>query len=309
MIYLRKLLDMFFLSMVPSLISFLLMSQFMGYITWLLSCIISVLIFYIGNALLIRRFVRDIKSASTYYTVWLITFAVYAAGGALCLWQDWMYPFTWIYFHTRIIQITTMPVNEIETWISFAISMAAFLALILIGRPVFYKLYQKEIARKEADERESRRIAREEYHRHKREQESAAAQTHSGEHHHHSSSGEYRSSSSGEHHHHHSSSEHRSHRHHRSSYGEEVYSMRRHRKMERMGNLESSSSRRQQIGMQKATGKKTTRRISDFILNIGSYEFYQSLADKVALGNDPWPIIKTYLKRRLNLGIRAGKRK
>lgn len=288
MIYLRKLLDMFFLSMVPSLISFLLMSQFMGYTTWLITCIISVLIFFVGNALLIRRFVRDIKSVSTYYTVWLITFAVYTAGGALCLWKAWSYPFTWIYFHARIIQTAAMPVTDIPMWISFAVSMAAFLALILIGRPVFYRLYQRELVIREADERESRRLAREEYHRRKDAEADVLGADGDEEVRRHYSS---------------RSQHHRR----RSSSGNEVYSMRRYRKMKRMGDVDSAP-RGKQIGRQRVSGRKTTRKISEAILSIGSYEFYQSLADKVALGNDPWPIIKTYIKRKLNLSIRTGKR-
>lgn len=309
MIYLRKLLDMFFLSMVPSLISFLLMSQFMNYITWLLSCIISVLIFFIGNALLIRRFVLDIKSPATYYIVWLITFVVYTAGGAVCLWQDWMYPFTWIYFHTRIIQISTIPTTEVETWISYAISMAAFLALILIGRPIFYMLSQKENARREADERE-------EYHYHHHHSSNSSHHHHSSagsEHYHRSSNSGYRSSSDGEYYHHNSNSGYRSgssneRRHHRSS-DEKVYSVRYLKKMEKLEGMESSSRRRKHIRIKRASGRKTTLRIKDFILSIGSYAFYQSLAEKVAMGNAPGPIIKSYLRRKLNLGIMPEKRK
>lgn len=369
MIYLRKLLDMFFLSMIPSLISFLLMSQFMGYITWLLTCIISVLIFFIGNALLIRRFVRDIKSTSKYYVVWLITFFVYAGGGALCLWQRWMYPYTWIYFHTRIVEISVMPVFSMNEWISFGASMAAFLLLILIARPIFARSYQKELAKKEEDERESRRLAREAYHRrhggsssryddedeefgtgmefaadveaaHRNSSESGHSHHH---HHHHHSSGE---GESGEHHHHHhsgsrSSSESGSrsssesgHRHHRSGSGSgehhhhhhhhhrrssedeyfsgdsenRAYSMRQHRKMEKRSDFRAAN-RRQKIGAQKNAGKKTTNIVKDFFLNLGSYAFYQSLDEKVALGNDAWPIIKSYLNRKLNLGIRAQKKR
>ena len=80
--------------------------------------------------------------------------------------------------------------------------------------------------------------------------------------------------------------------------------MRQHRKMEKRSDFRAAN-RRQKIGAQKNTGKKTTNRVKDFFLNLGSYAFYQSLNEKVALGNDAWPIIKSYLKRKLNLGIRA----
>lgn len=309
MIYFRKLLDMFMLSMVPSIISFLLMSQFMGYMTWFITCIISTLIFFIGNALLIRRFVRDVKSKSYYYLVWLVTFAVYTAGGALCLINDWMYPFTWMFFHTRVFTIVTMPfilVNGAATgiplWISFSISMALFLTMIFVCRPIFYKRYVKEVEKTEREEREARRRAREEHKRHEAEkalrtaaQEQSSESSHHSSHHHHSSDGS---------HHHHSSAYHRYY----TDDDNAVYTIRQHRRMEKLGGMEPVR-RNKQIGAQKAAGKKTTMNIASFFLNLGSYEFYQTLRDKIEQGNDPMPIIRTYIKRRLNLGLRAGKRR
>lgn len=153
MIYLRKFLDMFFLSMVPSIVSFVCMWKFMGYGTWVTSCIISTFIFYFGTVLLLRRFVRDIKSKTTYYTVHLITFAVYAAIGALLLIFDQMYPFTWIYFHTRIFSILTQAFdNSIPVWISYTLTMLIYLMLIIVLYPTFKKNYDEEAKKLQADD-------------------------------------------------------------------------------------------------------------------------------------------------------------
>lgn len=142
MIYLRNLIIILLISAVPSIISYLIMSQFTQYIIWLFTCIISTLIFFIGSNYYIYRFFNNTKNIFTYYKIWLVIFVIYIAGGILCLSQNWMYPFTWIYFHTRIIQIITMPINEVTTWSSFIISMIAFFILI-ISQPIVYNLTQK----------------------------------------------------------------------------------------------------------------------------------------------------------------------
>lgn len=154
MIYFRKFLDMFFLSMVPSIISFTCMWRLMGYGTWVTTCIISTIIFYFGTVLLLRRFVRDIKSRRKYYTVHLITFAVYAASGALLLIFDQMYPFTWIYFHTRIFSILTQALdNSIPVWISYTLTMLIYLMLIIVLYPIFKRNYDEEAKKLKADEK------------------------------------------------------------------------------------------------------------------------------------------------------------
>lgn len=154
MIYFRKFLDMFFLSMVPSIISFTCMWRLMGYGTWVTTCIISTIIFYFGTVLLLRRFVRDIKSRRKYYTVHLITFTVYAAGGALLLIFDQMYPFTWIYFHTRIFSILTQALdNSIPVWISYTLTMLIYLMLIIVLYPIFKRNYDEEAKKLKADEK------------------------------------------------------------------------------------------------------------------------------------------------------------
>ena len=126
----------------------------MGYGTWVTTCIISTIIFYFGTVLLLRRFVRDIKSRRKYYTVHLITFAVYALGGALLLIFDQMYPFTWIYFHTRIFSILTQAFdNSISVWISYTLTMLIYLMLIIVLYPVFKRNYDKEAEKLNVDKR------------------------------------------------------------------------------------------------------------------------------------------------------------
>lgn len=289
MIYLRKLLDMFVLSMVPSLISFLLMSRFLNYTTWFVCGIVSTIIFFVGNGLLIRRFVRDIKSTSTYYVVWIITYIVYVAGGILCLAQGWMYPFTWIYFHTRIVAIIALPIKVIPVWISFAISSLVFLAMIFIERPIVAMLYEKEIAENEEKEIETRRLARETQKMYEEERLQAEQRRRSN-----------KSTTDSD------LEELEQHRHRYISMEEDDtrYSIRQLRKMEKFGDVEIVR-RQKQIGVQKAMGKKMLNNISGFILNLGSYAFYQFLTEKVEQGNNPGPIIMSYIRRKLNLGIRA----
>lgn len=288
MIYLRKLLDMFVLSMLPSLISFLLMSRFLNYTTWFVCGIVSTIIFFVGNGLLIRRFVRDIKSTSTYYIVWIVTYIVYVAGGILCLAQGWMYPFTWIYFHTRIVAIIALPIKVIPVWISFAISSLVFLAMIFIERPIAAMLYEKEVAENQKKEIEAIRLARETRKMYEEERLQAEQRRKSNK------------STTVE--------EIEQHRRRVSMENDERYSIRQLRKMEKFNNAQAVRKQKQ-IGAQKAMGKKMLNNISDFILNLGSYSFYQFLAEKVEQGNNPGPIIISYIRRRLNLGIRAPRKR
>ena len=287
MIYLRKMMDLIVLSMIPSVISFLCMYHYMSYIVWLICCLLSVLIFFIGNALLIRRFVRDIKSVSTYYAVWLTSFSIYVGGGVLCILNDWDYPFVWIYFHTKFLQILSTPMpHELPKWISFAVAMAAYLLLILIGQPLFLHLYKKETARQEAEEREAIRQAKEELYRYEQEkarmfaaavpQQQPAAEPVA------------------------------SRRRHKPER-EERYSMRQYMKMEAKANR-SARPKKKKLALQKTSSRKTVHVISEFFLNLGSYSFYQMLSDRASQGEPRGPIIKNYLKRRFDLGIRFNKK-
>lgn len=285
MIYLRKMLDLLILSMIPSVISFLCMYHYMRYIVWLICCLVSVLIFFVGNALLIRRFVRDIKSVSTYYSAWLISFAIYVGGGILCIANDWDYPFVWIYFHTKFLQILSTPMpHELPKWISFAVAMAAYLLLILIGRPVFAFLYKKETARKEAEERESIRRAKEELQRYEQGKTRTFAAVSAQE-----PVAEPVVSRP------------------RKSKREERYSMRQYMKMEAKANR-GAQPKKKKIVIQKTSSKKTVHAVSEFLLNLGSYGFYQMLSDRASQGEPKGPIIKNYLKRRFDLGIRFNKK-
>lgn len=298
MIYLRKLLDMFFLSMLPSLASFLLMSYHMSYTVWYTTCIFSTVVFFAGNLLLMRRFVRDIKDPKKYYAVWLTTFVVYTALGAAFLLANYMYPFTWIFFHSRITEILTMGTGTpIKTWLSFACSMAAFLAMILIAKPVFSSLYQKEKDKKAHDERKAYHLARNENDRYDK-QRTHSSSTYNSELH----SSQSESSSS---------SHHKRERIKYRVYEDDdntAYSARQLRKLEKLEN-NPKKARKKQIGSQKAAGQKSKKRIKDFFLNLGSYSFYQSLAEKVSNGADPKPIIKSYIKRKMHLGTKAPRRK
>lgn len=287
MIYLRKFMDMIVLSVIPSLVSFLLMSGYLNYVTWYVGSIISTIVFFVGNGLLIRRFVRDIKKTSTYYMVWLITFAVYVAGGILCLVQDWMYPFTWIYFHTRMISIVTMTTTQVPVWVSFTISSLAFLALIFIERPIAMKCYEKEVKENKDKEMETLRLARETQKIYRAERMKAEQRRKMGD--------------AAE------NAEHTPRQRANESNKEELFSMRQIRKMEKINNAKPAR-RHRQIGMQKATGRKTLKNLSTYVLNLGSYSFYQFLSDKVEQGNNPKPIIMSYIRRRLNLGIKAPKK-
>ena len=286
MIYLRRMMDLIVLSMIPSVISFLCMYHYMRYIVWLICCLLSVLIFFIGNALLIRRFVRDIKSVSTYYAVWLTSFAIYVGGGVLCIINNWDYPFVWIYFHTKFLQILSTPLpHELPKWIAFAVAMAAYLLLILIGRPVFAFRYRKETLRKEVEEQESILRAKEERHRYEQERARMSAAVPYQE-----PAAEPAVSP---------------HRH--KPEREERYSMRQYMKMEAKANRDVHH-RKKKIVLRKSSNKKTVHAVSEFFLNLGSYSFYQILSDRASQGDPKWPIIKNYLKRRFDLGIRFNKK-
>lgn len=279
MIYFRKFVDMFILSVIPSLVSFLAMWRFMGYNVWLIGCIASTLIFFVGNVLLIRRFVRDIKSKARYYRVWLLTFAVYTFLGALCLIQDWMYPFTWLFFHSRLLSILTIPSgNEIPVWVSFMISMIVYLVIILTAYPNFYKSFQKEI----------------EHHKHIQEQDK-----------------EYR-------HEIREKAEKRGDRRtHIVDIDDDaktllqtqknkpedntLYSRRQYNRMRKRGQLEVRTGGR--IGRSKKDEGRIINMIMSAVYNIGSYGFYQAVYDKQEMGIDTKPLVRNYIRRKLHLGI------
>lgn len=267
MIYLRKFLDMFFLSIIPSLISFLIMNYRMSYSVWFTCCIISTLIFFIGNAFLIRRFARDIRSKSKYYFVWLITFAVYAGLGGFLYIFKYMYPFTWIYFHTRIFEIVTMSLETpIRTWVSFVISISLYLILILVSYPLFRSAYAKKKERNKINASNLNNVNH------------AASSTKSQ-----SPKTRHYSDTT-------------------------MYSERQLKKMDRMKNMRPKTSKKR-IHKNKSASEKLYKRIWKFLFEIGSYEFYQTLEDKVNAGNLPGPIIKSYLKRKLHLGTYSKKYK
>lgn len=269
MIYLRKLLDMFFLSMVPSLVSFFLMWKFMGYATWLTTCIISTIIFYFGTVLLLRRFIHDIKSERKYYMVHLTTFAIYTALGAILLITDQMYPFTWMFFHTRIFSILTQAVdNQIPVWISYTLTVLIYLLLIIVLHPIFKKSHENEINRLNALNAE---------------QASAELENDSSD----------------------STNADRGHR--RSlSDDNTLYSHKEYMKLMNEGNLRI---RKRRFSVNKKASVQITENIKAFFEGLGSYSFYQFIYDKKAEGIDTTPIIKNYLNRKLNLHFNTIKEK
>lgn len=278
MIYFRKFIDMFFLSVVPSIISFLIMWRFMGYNVWLIGCIISVLIFFVGNSLLMRRFVRDIKGKARYYKVWLITYAVYTGIGALFLIKDWMYPFTWMFFHTRILSVLTIPTGkEIPVWISFAISMIVFIVMVIMGYPTFYNSFHREIERHKIMKQQEK-----EFHNEMRERAEKR-------------------------------SDRRTHfvdidddvpaqeQHKKKPEDETLYSRRQYNKMRKRGQLELRTGGR--IGRNRKDEGRIIHMILSFFYNIGSYSFYQAIYDKQEQGIDTRPLVRNYIRRKLHLGM------
>ncbi len=279
MIYFRKFVDMFILSVIPSIASFLVMWRFMGYNVWLIGCIISVLIFFVGNILLMRRFTRDIKSKARYYRVWLLSFVVYAGLGMLFLIQDWMYPFTWMFFHTRILSILTIPTgNEIPVWVSFVISMIVYLIMILTAYPHFYNSFHREM--------EQHKIQRQQEKEYQNEMREMAEKRNDRRTHFVDIDDDVPMPAQTEK---------------KKSEDENLYSRRQYNRMRKHGQLEMRTGGR--IRRSRKDEGRVISMIMSFVYNIGSYAFYQAVYDKQEMGIDTRPLVRNYIRRKLHLGM------
>lgn len=313
LLFLRRLVEIFIFSVIPGFLASMLIQiesiqGLLFYPVLLVISLVCAFIFFGGNALMMRRMVRDIESKEKYQFVQWTVFAIYTIF-LICVcvfgWKDARASFL---FHSRVFEVIVDPIvidatdrskNLLTPTQSMIISTVLYGLLTAFSYNWFYKAYQKELKEKKLMEEAEYQAAKEARRKYKEEQDKRERALRDGT--------AKREEEEMERELRRQAEELREQQ--RQRIKEEAnkrYSIRELKRMERMGDIErnASSENRPKRKRSKAnSGEKLKANLIERILEAGSYDFYRRFIEKQESGYDAWAFARNYWKRRFTLGI------
>lgn len=313
LLFLRRMVELFIFSVIPGFLASMLIQvdSIQGILFYPVLLVISLVcsfIFFGGNALMMRRMVRDIESKEKYQFVQWMAFAIYTVF-LICVcvfgWKDARASFL---FHSRVFEVMVDPIvidatdrskNLLTPTQSMIISTILYGLLTAFSYKWFYNAYQNEQKEKKLMEEAEYEAAKEARRKHKEEQEKRERALRDGT--------AKREAEEMERELRRQAEERREKRRQRMQEEEnKLYSIKELKRMERMGDLDrmSSSERRPRRRRSKAnSGEKLKANLLEMILEAGSYEFYRRFIEKQESGDDAWGFARNHWKRRFTLGV------
>lgn len=312
LLFLRRLVEIFIFSVIPGFLASMLIQiesiqGLLFYPVLLVISLVCAFIFFGGNALMMRRMVRDIESKEKYQFVQWTVFAIYTIF-LICVcvfgWKDARASFL---FHSRVFEVIVDPIvidatdrskNLLTPTQSMIISTVLYGLLTAFSYNWFYKAYQKELKEKKLMEEAEYQAAKEARRKYKEEQDRRERALRDGT--------AKREEEEMERELRRQAEELREQQ--RQRIKEEAnkrYSIRELKKMESMGEFDhSTSSKNRSKRRSKAnSGEKLKANLKEKILEAGSYDFYRRFIEKQESGYDAWAFARNYWKRRFTLGI------
>ena len=312
LLFLRRLVEIFIFSVIPGFLASMLIQidSIQGRLFYPVLLVISLVcafIFFGGNALMMRRMVRDIQSKEKYQFVQWTVFSIYTIF-LICVcvfgWKDARASFL---FHSRVFEVMVDPIvidatdrskNLLTPTQSMIISTVLYGLLTAFSYKWFYNSYQNELKKKKLMEEAEYQAAKEARRKYKEEQERKERALRDGT---------TKREKEIEKELRRQSEELRRQRHqHIREEENKLYTVKELKKMEKMGEFErsTSSKRRPKKARSKAnSGEKLKSNLKEKILEAGSYDFYRSFIEKQENGGNAWAFAKNYWKRRFTLGI------
>ena len=314
LLFLRRLVEIFIFSVIPGFLASMLIQigsiqeTTLFYPILLVVSLVCAFIFFGGNALMMRRMVRDIESKEKYQFVQWTVFAIYTIF-LICVcvfgWKDARASFL---FHSRVFEVIVDPIiidttdkskNLLTPPHSMIISTVLYGLLTAFSYKWFYNAYQKELKEKKLMEEAEYQAAKEARRKYKEEQErkeralrdgSAKREEEEIERELRRQAEEFREQQ-------------------RQRIREEEnkrYSIRELKKMESMGEFDRSASSEKRPKRKRSktnSSEKLKANLKERILEAGSYEFYRRFIEKQESGYDAWAFARNYWKRKFTLGI------
>lgn len=272
MIYIRRFIDLMLISVIPSLIAELLLSQFPSSLTvYIIGTVFAVTCFYFADLLLLRRFIYDIKRRDLYFKVQIAAWAL-NSGLAFLLWYvRFGNALSCMYLPLRALEVLSInPVNQkpvIRTIVSMESMMAVNLILIFVMYPVFYKsklAFNEAIRMDNQDEEISNEDIIKYSIRDLDEEEEP---------------------------------NHRHHSHHRHKVDDDtLISAKENQRLNQWEDIDENAIMRKS---KKHLAERTRSNFWGFVLNLWPYTFYQMYMNKLEEGYDRIPLLKQLLRRKL----------
>lgn len=313
LLFLRRLVEIFIFSVIPGFLASMLIQiesiqGLLFYPVLLVISLVCAFIFFGGNALMMRRMVRDIESKEKYQFVQWTVFAIYTIF-LICVcvfgWKDARASFL---FHSRVFEVIVDPIvidatdrskNLLTPTQSMIISTVLYGLLTAFSYNWFYKAYQKELKEKKLMEEAEYQAAKEARRKYKEEQDRKERALRDGT--------AKREEEEMERELRRQAEELREQQ--RQRIKEEAnkrYSIRDLKKMESMGEFDHSTSSKNRPKRKRSkanSGEKLKANLIERILEAGSYDFYRRFIEKQESGYDAWAFARNYWKRRFTLGI------
>ena len=299
-LYLRRFCELILLTVLPSIIASAIvqMDRFQGLLFYPVLVIVSVVctvIFFGGNGLMMRRMVRDIKSKKTFYAVQTFAFLIYTISITLICVFKWTDMRTALFFHARIFEVICDPIvvdpddltkNLLTPTDSIIISTTLYGLMTYLSYPFFKRRYEKEKIEIQKQREEDEQIL-------KQEKEEYAQSVNNDyindlfeddeDEDDNVSEGEYEP--------------------------DRLYTVKELRKMEKMERASApvrrgqriNWSRKKTISANSANDIKRREQVKNYILNFGSYSFYQMIINKQQKGEYIGSDISQNLKQRFSI--------
>ncbi len=282
LLYLRRFCELILLTVLPSIIASAIvqMDRVQGLLFYPVLVIVSVIctiIFFGGNGLMMRRMVRDIESARIFYEVQTFAFLLYTIAITLICVFRWTDMRTALFFHARVFEVICDPIvvdpddltiNLLTPTDSIIISTTLYGLMTYLSYPFFKKRYEKEkIEIQKQKEEDAQILEQEEYAQainndyinnfFEDDEEDEAFNEESEE-----------------------------------DEADRLYTVKELKRMEKMERASApvrrgqriNWSRKKTISANSANDIKKRDQVKDYILNFGSYSFYQRIITKEQQG-------------------------
>lgn len=297
-LYLRRFCELILLTVLPSIIASAIvqMDRFQGLLFYPVLVIVSVVctvIFFGGNGLMMRRMVRDIESKKIFYAVQTFAFLIYTISITLICVFRWTDMRTALFFHARIFEVICDPIvvdpddltkNLLTPTDSIIISTTLYGLMTYLSYPFFKKRYEKEKIELQKQKEEDAQILEQE----KEEYAQSVNNDYIND--------LFEDDEDDE----------------EPEEGYEIdrlYTVKELRKMEKMERASApvrrgqriNWSRKKTISANSANDIKRREQVKNYILNFGSYSFYQMIINKQQKGEYIGSDISQNLKQRFSI--------
>ena len=300
-LYLRRFYELILLTVLPSIIASAIVQadRFQGLLFYPILVIVSVIctiIFFGGNGLMMRRMARDIKSKKTFYAVQTFAFLIYTISITLICVFRWTDMRTALFFHARVFEVICDPIvvdpddlskNLLTPTNSIIISTTLYGLMTYLSYPFFKKRYEKEKIELQKQKEEDAQILEQE----KVEYEKSVENAYMGDLFEDEEEDEEDNTPE------------------RAYEPDRLYTVKELRKMEKMERASApvrrgqriNWSRKKTISANSANDIKRREQVKNYILNFGSYSFYQMIITKQQKGEYIGLDISKNMKQRFSI--------